>query len=295
MGPRYSADGATQTAILHGAKKIAFDQSNVPGTRYNIGGIELIAKEHHVPITFAHREPRRRSTARRPPRRRSRRLGPGGAVVLVFTPPVALADPSGRAEARSREQGDLDLRDAVQHRLPRRTSLGPAWNHKLYVNAEMNDVHDDGGADATLYLKRAQAVRLGRRRRHRLVQPVRVRRRPARRCRRCSRSRATSTPQADGQRRVRGAEGLQDRHALQAVVLARRRSTCPTTRTTRSGRRTATMQIVPGSGCLPIDPVDPEVAAGPRDTRRRTASRRREHSIKSSSGMTIKALIEFDA
>src|SRR2546421_5183052 len=34
MGPRYSSDGAVQAAIRAGAKKIVFDQSDVPGTGY---------------------------------------------------------------------------------------------------------------------------------------------------------------------------------------------------------------------------------------------------------------------
>ena len=34
MGPRYSSDGAVQGVVRAGAKKIAFDQSNVPGTGY---------------------------------------------------------------------------------------------------------------------------------------------------------------------------------------------------------------------------------------------------------------------
>src|SRR5215467_4865174 len=50
MGPRYSSDGATQYAIRAGAKKIAFDQSNVPGTGYIAAGPTLIAKQAGVPI-----------------------------------------------------------------------------------------------------------------------------------------------------------------------------------------------------------------------------------------------------
>ena len=34
MGPRYSSDGATQYVIGQKVDKIAFDQSNVPGTGY---------------------------------------------------------------------------------------------------------------------------------------------------------------------------------------------------------------------------------------------------------------------
>ena len=50
MGPRYSGDGAAQSAILHGAKTIVIDQSNVPGYQSNAAGIELIAKAHHVKV-----------------------------------------------------------------------------------------------------------------------------------------------------------------------------------------------------------------------------------------------------
>ena len=38
MGPRYSSDGAVQAVVRAGAKKIAFDQSNVPGTGYIAAG-----------------------------------------------------------------------------------------------------------------------------------------------------------------------------------------------------------------------------------------------------------------
>ncbi|MGH2850384.1 MAG: ABC transporter substrate-binding protein [Solirubrobacteraceae bacterium] len=151
MGPRYSADGATQTAISLGAKKIAFDQSNVPGTQYNLGGSKLIAKEHHIPITFL-TENAAAINGATAAEAEVQAAGKGGAVVLVFTPPVALAILQGAQH--------LGLENKViwTCATPCNTdflskSLGPQWNHKLYVNAEMNDIHDDGGADATLYLK----------------------------------------------------------------------------------------------------------------------------------------------
>ena len=151
MGPRYSADGATQTAILHGAKKIAFDQSNVPGTAYNLGGSKLIAAKHHIPITFLTEDAANINGATAA-EKEVQAAGPGGAVVLVFTPPVALQILKGA------QQLGLENKVIWTCATPCNTdflsqSLGSAWNHKLFVNAEMNDIHDDPGADANLYLK----------------------------------------------------------------------------------------------------------------------------------------------
>ena len=50
MGPRYSSDGAVQGVVRAGAKKIAFDQSNVPGTGYIAAGPSAVAKSLIVPI-----------------------------------------------------------------------------------------------------------------------------------------------------------------------------------------------------------------------------------------------------
>jgi len=151
MGPRYSADGATQTAIALGAKKIAFDQSNVPGTQYNIGGSQLIAKKHHIKIVSL-LENAASINGATAAEREVQAAGKGGAVVLVFTPPVALAILQGAQH--------LGLANKViwTCATPCNTdflskALGPQWNHKLFTNAEMNDVHDDGGPDTTLYLK----------------------------------------------------------------------------------------------------------------------------------------------
>ena len=151
MGPRYSADGATQTAILHHAKKIAFDQSNVPGTGYNLGGSKLIAAAAHVPITFLTEN----AAAINGPTAAEREVqaaGPGGAVVLVFTPPVALAILQGAQH--------LGLQNKVIWTCATpcntdflATALGSAWNHKLYTNAEMNLISQDNGADSVLYQK----------------------------------------------------------------------------------------------------------------------------------------------
>ncbi|MGH2877062.1 MAG: ABC transporter substrate-binding protein, partial [Solirubrobacteraceae bacterium] len=50
LGPRYSSDGAVQYAIAQGAKKIAFDQSNVPGTGFIEAGPNSLAKASNIPI-----------------------------------------------------------------------------------------------------------------------------------------------------------------------------------------------------------------------------------------------------
>jgi branched-chain amino acid transport system substrate-binding protein len=89
MGPRYSSDGAVQYVLAQGATKIAFDQSNVPGTTYIAGGPNAIAGAAHasiqdftenVPITSADGIAIKLVDA----------AGPSGAVVLNFTPPEAL-------------------------------------------------------------------------------------------------------------------------------------------------------------------------------------------------------------
>jgi branched-chain amino acid transport system substrate-binding protein len=115
MGPRYSSDGAVQYVLAQGASKIAFDQSNVPGTAYIAAGPNAVAKAkgaaiqdftENVPITSANAIATKLVTA----------AGSSGAVVLNF-----LA-----------------------------TTLGPKWNGKLFVNAELLPL--DGNTSATAQL-----------------------------------------------------------------------------------------------------------------------------------------------
>jgi len=151
MGPRYSADGATQTAILEGAKKIAFDQSNVPGTGYNLGGSKLIAAAHHIPITFL-TENAASINGETAAEKEVQAAGTGGAVVLVFTPPVALQILQG-AQKLGLENKVIWTCATPCNTDFLATALGAAWNHKLFVNAEMSDLHDDNGPDAVLFAK----------------------------------------------------------------------------------------------------------------------------------------------
>jgi len=150
MGPRYSGDGAAQAAILHGAKTIVIDQSNVPGYQGNAAGIQLIAKAHGVKVVSLS------ATAssingETEAERIVQAAGSNGAADLIFTPPVAQQILQGAQK--------LNLVNKViwTCATPCNTdslakSLGPVWNHKLFVNAEMSDVHDDTGADTALYL-----------------------------------------------------------------------------------------------------------------------------------------------
>jgi branched-chain amino acid transport system substrate-binding protein len=149
MGPRYSSDGAVQYVMAQGATKIAFDQSNVPGTAYIAAGPNALAKAkgvpiqdftENVPITSANAIATKLVTA----------AGPSGAVVLNFTPPEALIILQAAQK--------LNLEDRVKYwacSTPCNTdflatSLGPKWNGKLFVNAELLPL--DGNTSATAQL-----------------------------------------------------------------------------------------------------------------------------------------------
>ena len=136
MGPRYSSDGAVQYALAQHASKIVFDQSNVPGTGYIAAGPAALAKNAHVPITqLTENVPI--SDANSVAIKEVNDAGPNGAVVLNFTPPEALVILQAAQK--------LGLEDRVKMwacSTPCDTdflaqSLGPKWNNKLFVNAEL--------------------------------------------------------------------------------------------------------------------------------------------------------------
>jgi branched-chain amino acid transport system substrate-binding protein len=148
MGPRYSVDGAAQYLIRQKVKKIALDQSNVPGTGYIAAGAAAIAKDANtdfvnlkdkVPIQDANSVALKDVQA----------AGSGGGVLLNFTPPEAL-----KILQAAQRQG---LQDRVKWACstPCNTdflakALGSAWNDKLGVNAELNLTSADG-PDSQLY------------------------------------------------------------------------------------------------------------------------------------------------
>ena len=136
MGPRYSSDGAVQYALAQHASKIVFDQSNVPGTGYIAAGPAALAKAANVPIVqLTENVPI--SDADSVAIKEVDDAGPNGAVVLNFTPPEALVILQAAQK--------LGLEDRVKLwgcSTPCNTdflaaSLGPKWNSKLFVNAEL--------------------------------------------------------------------------------------------------------------------------------------------------------------
>lgn len=150
MGPRYSSDGAIQYGLTQHPDKLVFIQSNVPGTGYIAAGPAALAKAANVPITEL--------TANVPITDASSlainlvdKAGPNGWVVLNFTPPEALVILQAAQK--------LGLEDRVKGwgcSTPCNTdflakALGPKWDHKLFVNAELTDPDDHNGPEMQLY------------------------------------------------------------------------------------------------------------------------------------------------
>lgn len=137
MGPRFSSDGAAQyVATIPGVKNVVFDQSNVPGTAYNVGGVQAILKTKHIPVK-ADTDNVPITNGNSVAERLVQEAGPNGAVVLNFTPPEALI--ILQAAQKLGIQGNVK---AWACSTPCDTdflssSLGPAWNNKLFVNAEL--------------------------------------------------------------------------------------------------------------------------------------------------------------
>jgi branched-chain amino acid transport system substrate-binding protein len=150
MGPRFSADLAAGAAIAHGARRLVVLQAAGPMSGYDAGGVRAIAKAHHirfVGLTAATlglngEEQAQRIVAA---------AGRHGAAVLIFPAPVAdeilqgaqTLELEGRVRWACAAACDFDSLAA---------SLGAAWNHKLLVGADVNDIHDDSGPDTRLYL-----------------------------------------------------------------------------------------------------------------------------------------------
>ncbi|HEX4011859.1 MAG TPA: ABC transporter substrate-binding protein [Solirubrobacteraceae bacterium] len=150
MGPRYSSDGAVQYALSQHVSKIVFDQSNVPGTGYIAGGPSSLAAAAHVPIkTETDNVPITDASA--VALRLVDDAGSNGAVVLNFTPPEALVILQAAQK--------LGLEDRVKEwgcSTPCNTdflakALGPKWNHKLFVNAELTPADGNNSPEFQLY------------------------------------------------------------------------------------------------------------------------------------------------
>ena len=152
MGPRYSSDGAVQYMISLKVDKIAFDQSNVPGTDYIAAGPKAIAAAANVPIqTFTTNVPIQ--SANSVALQLVQAAGKNGAVVLNFTPPEALK--ILQAAAKLHIQNNVK---AWGCSTPCDTdflasALGSAFDNKLFVNAELTPA--DGTNTQTMNLYRA--------------------------------------------------------------------------------------------------------------------------------------------
>jgi branched-chain amino acid transport system substrate-binding protein len=149
MGPRYSSDGATQAVIRQGVDKIAFAQSNVPGTGYISAGPSIVADAAGIPIELnAENVPIQ--DANSVAVKLTQQAGPNGGVILNFTPPEAL-----KILQAAEQQGLADSVKAWGCSTPCNTdfvadALGSEWDDKLLVNAELN-VTDFDGPDSELY------------------------------------------------------------------------------------------------------------------------------------------------
>src|SRR2546423_6736147 len=150
MGPRYSSDGAMQYAISQHVSKIVFDQANVPGTGYIAAGPAALAKAANVPIVqLTENVPI--SDASSVAIKEVNDAGPGGAVILNFTPPQALVILQAAQK--------LGLEDRVKLwgcSTPCNTdflaqSLGSKWDGKLFVNAELTPPDDTNTPAMNLY------------------------------------------------------------------------------------------------------------------------------------------------
>jgi len=150
MGPRYSSDGAVQYALAQHVSKVVFDQANVPGTGYIAAGPNALAKPANTPIVdLTENVPI--TDANSVAIKEVNDAGPNGAVILNFTPPQALVILQAAQK--------LGLEDRVKLwgcSTPCNTdflaqSLGPKWNHKLFVNAELTPPDDTNTPAMNLY------------------------------------------------------------------------------------------------------------------------------------------------
>ena len=144
MGPRYSSDGAVQAVVRAGAKKIAFDQSNVPGTGLHRRRPRCRGQE---PQRAHHAVQGQRADPGRELDRAQAGAGRRAATVASSstpTPPEAL-----KILQAAQQQGLQDRVKAWGCSTPCNTdfvakALGQQWDGKLLVNAELNVTDSDG-------------------------------------------------------------------------------------------------------------------------------------------------------
>ncbi len=152
MGPRYSSDGAVQYALSQNVSKIVFDQANVPGTGYVAAGPAALAKNKNVPIVqLTENVPI--SDASSVAIKEVNDAGPGGAVILNFTPPQALVILQAAAKLGLEKRVKLWGCSTPCNTDFLAQSLGSKWNGKLFVNAELTP--PDGTSTTAMNLYKA--------------------------------------------------------------------------------------------------------------------------------------------
>ncbi|MBV9422938.1 MAG: ABC transporter substrate-binding protein [Solirubrobacterales bacterium] len=150
MGPRYSSDGAVQYALAQHASKIVFDQSNVPGTGYIFAGPQAVAAASHVPITgLTENVPIQ--DANSVALKEVDDAGPNGAVVLNFTPPYALVILQAAQKLGIENRVKLWGCSTPCNTDFLAKAIGPKWNGKLFVNAELTPPDTTNTANMQLY------------------------------------------------------------------------------------------------------------------------------------------------
>jgi branched-chain amino acid transport system substrate-binding protein len=142
MGPYFSALGAAQYLVRQKVKGLAVSTGKLPGGDFNNLGVQELAKQNNIPA---------KATLEQLPINDGAALalklaqlaGDGGGVVLTYTAPEALKILQG-----AEQQGLIDKvkwacatpcnDDSISQ------ALGPAWNDKLGINAELNLVDTTG-------------------------------------------------------------------------------------------------------------------------------------------------------
>ncbi|MGH2896291.1 MAG: ABC transporter substrate-binding protein [Solirubrobacteraceae bacterium] len=152
MGPRFSSDGAVQYALTRHVSKVIFDQANVPGWPYAAAGVKAVATASHVPVqNLIESVPIQ--DANSVALREVNAAGPNGAVVLDFTPPEALVILQAAQKLGIENRVKVWGCSTPCNTDFLATALGPKWNHKLFVNAELTP--PDASSTPSMQLYRA--------------------------------------------------------------------------------------------------------------------------------------------
>jgi branched-chain amino acid transport system substrate-binding protein len=151
MGPYYSSLGAAQYLVRQGVKSLVGVGINVPGGDHDLAGVYAYARANNIPVKGQFLENVPVLDAGAIAQKLVQAAGDGGGVVLNFTPPEGLkvlqaVDQLGLIDrvkwAWSTPGNDSSVVQA----------LGPNWDGRLGVNAELNLV-DSTGPDNQLYQK----------------------------------------------------------------------------------------------------------------------------------------------